>query len=51
MNIPGNPRVEITDPYPYPAIPIPEKDGSGFFQVRVTGLTGLTGLKTGIYTK
>src|ERR1700678_2673152 len=43
VNIPGNPRVKISDPYPYPAIPVPEKDGSGFFRVRVTGLTGLTG--------
>src|SRR5271168_2430942 len=32
--------------YPYPDIPVPEKDGSGFFRVRVTGLTGLTGVST-----
>src|ERR1700678_1297222 len=39
VNIPGNPRVKITDLYPYPAIPVPKKDGSGFFRVRVPGLT------------
>jgi hypothetical protein len=49
VNIPGNPRVKITDPYPYPDIPVPEKVGSGFFRVRVTGLTGLTGIYIVLY--
>jgi hypothetical protein len=44
VNIPGNPRVKMTDPDPDPDIPVPEKDGSGFFQVWVRGLMGLTGM-------
>ena len=37
VNIPGNPRVKISDPYPYPAKPGPPVKGSGFRRVRVKG--------------
>jgi hypothetical protein len=54
VNIPGNPRVKITDPYPYPCTPVPVKQGYGYGGVWVGGMTGMTDLITcvgGIYFK
>ena len=33
VNIPGNPRVNFSDPYPYPLKPGPLVNGSGFNRV------------------
>ena len=37
VSIPGNPRVNFSDPYPYPLKPGPLVNGSRFNWVRVKG--------------